>query len=654
MQTLLVIRHFMGVMPIPSTVSAALYTVCTFLLQIGSAWATDLAIIHGNARLGDSIGFAKAGLALSPSLSFDPDRPFSFATWFLAGDIIDRPQAMLDTRHDSEDQHGFVLVLNQQGQIKLRAKAFGRKTQVLVSDHNQYDNNIWHHLAFTISSKGNVTLYIDGSAQSGQIHLHSLKHLYSNSTPNYLGNAMGVDARRFDVFSGRMDEIQHWTAELDEPSILENMCDIVHRRDRPLETVSIRLGAYISKGNLYCYGRFLSRSLDILSVQRGQLFERPLRDAQMQDILRSWSNKIKLWTKSQATMLRQDYQHRYPGRSQDISGAQLIVPPGEGPVYSRFSGTHFHYDPAHRSVVSAWSKWLFNDYFKAAGPRGDGSLRVEGTIVDDTPLGGHQWTERSNEGMRAIANPLVVYDGSFTRRLQGIRRFIAHARRYLPHRVVAVNVTGHEASRKTPESLLSSGLSGAWFEKFIKSYASSSKLGGGDELKRLRDLEFAEKLSAQGIPVIAAMAFEAENPESIQTMLGAYLVAKRSESLKLHPMPVVYSGSAFLTEYFERANAPATLGYSAQYLFEYINKHRSLFELDAGDALSDRKPIDTHLFIRDFENVLVILNISNKIKLVRPESLDVSLEKLDKDLLGRKPAWPLKMPPMSGVILRKH
>jgi Concanavalin A-like lectin/glucanases superfamily len=336
MRTLLVKKPFMGVMPIPSTLLAALYTVCALLVQLGSSWGADLAIIHGNARLGDSIGFRKAGLALSPSLSFDPDRPFSFATWFLAGDIIGRPQAILDTRDDSKDQHGFVLLIDQHGQIQLRAKALGRKTQTLVSDHDRYDNNIWHHLAFTVSSRGTVSLYINGLLQAAHIQLHSPKHLYSNSTPSQLGNAIKLDAHRFNVFHGRMDEIQHWTAELGEPSIRENMCDVVHRRDRPLKTVSIRLGAYVSKGNLYCYGRFLSGSLDILSVRRGQLFERPLGGAQMQDILRLWSSDIKLWTKSQATMLPQDYQHRYPGRAQDISEAQLMVPPGAGPVHSRF------------------------------------------------------------------------------------------------------------------------------------------------------------------------------------------------------------------------------------------------------------------------------------------------------------------------------
>jgi hypothetical protein len=333
-------------------------------------------------------------------------------------------------------------------------------------------------------------------------------------------------------------------------------------------------------------------------------------------------------------------------------------------IESAFSHRNYFYDVGHSLFYTEWSAYITR-YITHNSI--SGNLGMDGVVVDNLPMGGADlWKTELvgeldfslNRDMRAHSGGFIIYNGSFERRLQGTERFVNGVAGELGMLPVAVNLSSHEMTQGSAMRIANTNLSAGWFETWLTKYASPNPKSAKNQSERIRDFNLAEQKSQEGIPLILGYAYDFDNVEDVESMIAAYLVAKNGDSLKLHPMPIsvvrqdlVHENNYFLGEDFNSQTSPATWGFSVNYLFEGLQKHRRFFEVDMGNAVADKQNISAFSYLRKYENGIALFNIGDAQKTVFAAKLN-SLG-IDINLYENVEGSSIKMPIVLGSMIGK-
>ncbi|MBL3600394.1 MAG: hypothetical protein JMN25_11065 [gamma proteobacterium endosymbiont of Lamellibrachia anaximandri] len=306
---------------------------------------------------------------------------------------------------------------------------------------------------------------------------------------------------------------------------------------------------------------------------------------------------------------------------------------------------------------------------------------MDGIVVDNLPMGGADlWKMKKfgnldyslNKGMRAKDGRGVIYDGSFERRLQGTERFIREVNKQLKEYekdkvtekgvLIAVNLSSHSKTVTSFGRILRARFNAGWFESWLTKYVSKTPKTAKNQLIRKRDFELAEQKSHEGIPLILGYAYDYLVKEDVESMIATYLVAKRGDGMKLHPMPInilrqdlIHNKGYFSSNDYKSITAPATWGYSAKYLFEGIQKYRQYYEIDMGVAIKDKQEINEYSYLRKYENGIALVNIGDSLVTVSSsilENMGVDI-RLYKSIDGSTIELPIILNSMNGKVFRR-
>ncbi len=624
-------------------------------------------------------------ISLPENLTFDEDGGFSFATWFVVDrlkDAVGIRQVILDTR-SSENNNGFYIFIDPERSYSVRAGAKGSSNSAqYLQTIDGYADGVWHHVLLTVSAKKIMRLKVDGHTAygedgiTGQILLHSTQ--YGNSTINSIGGS-AVDSNEFGNLIGSVDEAWYWNYELPDEMIEDIICNPIKERAVPIKNKSIRLGAYVWKGNISCYAEWLGKSFDVISSR----FDGSKKYIRFRDRLRESNNNILLFRQFNAVYWPKRKKHMFTGSAVSIEGANLERPLKHqsskytSDVVSKSSSQGYSYDPGHPLFVEEWINYI-TKYYITNSKRDN--LGMDGVVVDNLPMGGADlWkTKKSgrldyslNKGMQAKDGRGVIYDGSFERRLQGTERFIREVNKQLikheqdgvndKRALIAVNLSSHSKTVSSSARILQARFNAGWFETWLTKYVSRTPKNAKNQLRRKRDFELAEQKSHDGIPLILGYAYDFMVKDDVESMIATYLVAKRGEGMKLHPMPInilrqdlIRNKGYFLSNDYKSITAPATWGYSANYLFEGLQKYRQYYEIDMGVALDDKLEISEYSYLRKYENGIALVNIGDSRVTVSTsvlEEMEVDID-LYKTIDGSTIKMPIILNSMNGKVLR--
>lgn len=668
----------------------------------------------------DDNRFLMHGLATKEA----PNAGMSMTFWFKASGN-NNTQVLMNSVSDMRMKHarGMVTFLNPDGRVVVMAKQLNRETPLfLQSDYDGFRNDVWHHMHIAFvpgqnSNKENIytlSLYLDGVRQTRTLEFNSpifspaaitqigrwassipdwveaLKinanaHLANASVTavevEYLNAAMkSLNTMRISTnglyadFTGQIDEVKFSSPAVSEIVMKQEQCEIIQNRPgahpgsgtASQSAKTIRLGGYIWKGSLDCYAPWVASNFDVVSSRRTTLIAKPFGDDNVATLLRNAAPDMKLYAQVASTIVPKSVNHVL-GKT-TIKNAMLVKSDNTD-ISTRFFSNYYFYDPAHPAYLTGFNNE--NDILYLGA--GDRSLKLDGIIVDQLPMGGadhwsmadnykdeHTMTALNRTSTTEVKATSLVYDGSYTRRLVGTLKFINNVNDAVGTKDFLPNVIGHD-SAGAMEKLMKSGMKGGWFENYIREYAKGDLIvgegqdGGKTAYARIKDIELAESLSAKNYPVIVSYAFNPNKPEHFQNMMAFYMVAKMSDSLKLAPMPSSrQKGDAFNMNLFSSPNNNMTEGYSAQYLFERLTPYTEALNFDAGERLSPRLVQRNWLHTAFYKKASVIVN-THGMEALQVNAADMGMpgKKSATDILGRKITFPYMLAPISGLVLKR-
>ncbi len=600
-----------------------------------------------------------------PSLS--SSTAYSLAFWFKIGQDmggIDRSHVLLEARQRDNEASGFWVTLGADGGLGLgiaNKRGLVQKVRSRATDRFDYDmdyNNDFWHQAVVVNNPlrdrqgGTLSLYANGRLEA-RIEYGAEGFETPEPSSLRLGTGSFGGQEGYAAFRGLLDEATYYPTALLVETIRENMCRTLSPQGY-IETSTIRLGGYIWKGAPYCYLGWLSNSFDIISSRPSVLADRPLTSSRtFTEMLRLRSPTLQIYAQEAGTIVSKRNEQRLGNI--DISKAQLLDPGTGKEKHGRgFFAASDLFDVSHPRYIQGFSAKSQQLYQKKLG--------LDGVIVDLVPAGrADVWADDhiiSRDGSSGD------YGTSQERRIGSTLKFVRGVSA-ATGLVIAPNTAGFEdVDFKILRTYIETGaLGGAWIETFVNHYLEAGKdpEGGSTQNQRVRKLQLALALSEAQKPVIAAMAFrtysntDRRRPHDFQFMIASYLVARNSDSLKLHPMPVnpARQMNSLPIWSFANENDTRTEGFSARYLYERLMPYRQFLERDYGTS-ENLRLIRSGLYVRLYTGSIAVINLTSAPQsLTRfdlPEIAEIGLRR-PTDLFGLPLQLPLTMESNTGIVI---
>jgi len=135
----------------------------------------------------------------------------TMSAWFK----LDATAASGDIMRLYEDANNNIRIFYHNASSELRAayKAGGTSTTAVTTDAVE-DDGLWHHVAATWNSSGNVSLYLDGT-------LKQANAISGTFTGSFTAAAIGNNADAANYWIGNIDEVSLFNAELSASQITD-------------------------------------------------------------------------------------------------------------------------------------------------------------------------------------------------------------------------------------------------------------------------------------------------------------------------------------------------------------------------------------------------------------------------------------------------
>ncbi len=146
---------------------------------------------------------------------------FTFEAWVYWNGTTDKDwQRIFDFGHSSNTGYMFLTPCASDDKIRFAITSSDQSNEKTIIGSYIFPVNEWHHIAVTLSSTGNGTLYLDGvSIGTNSAMAMKASHLGSTGN-NWLGKSQYSENPLFD---GKMDEVRIWSSVRTQSEIRANM-----------------------------------------------------------------------------------------------------------------------------------------------------------------------------------------------------------------------------------------------------------------------------------------------------------------------------------------------------------------------------------------------------------------------------------------------
>ncbi len=190
--------------------------ICSISAYAQPTWVTSGAAIGDESTFlyteNTTITFDATDDAIDLSSSLfsttDATQAYSFATWVKVTNGATNHVIISQYLNASTDTDQFELIINATGQLEYK-----KYTTTIATSTTVVNNDTWYHVAFTKTSAGAITLYINATADG--TGTDNLDYAASNT---YIG---AKDNSNF--FDGKIDEVKIWNTALTETQIFNSM-----------------------------------------------------------------------------------------------------------------------------------------------------------------------------------------------------------------------------------------------------------------------------------------------------------------------------------------------------------------------------------------------------------------------------------------------